>query len=333
MQHTDIERNCKMKTKTRKFNLKNFLIRYALYLLILVLWVFYASKSPHFFTIKNLKTLLTNAAPLLIYASGMTYILILGEIDLSIGSIGAVSAALWILLQTEHNVSLPAAFLIATLLGAFIGLLIGLMVVKLKINAFMTTLGMQFLLRGVCYLMVNGDQILTPEAVHTFAKFKILTLSPLIYISLFIAICMTLLYRYTAFGRKVQACGCNRVAAKMVGINVDNVKILSFVLSGLLAGFAGTLQCTNIGLLAPNGLGEGSEFLAITACVLGGTSLAGGVGSVIPGTLIGVIFYYSIENGLGLLGANVYLYPIVRGIVIYLAMVTDSLKRSIGTSK
>ena len=74
MQHTDNERNCKMKTKTRKFNLKNFLIRYALYLLILVLWVFYASKSPHFFTIKNLKSLLVNAAPLLIYASGISFV-------------------------------------------------------------------------------------------------------------------------------------------------------------------------------------------------------------------------------------------------------------------
>ncbi len=309
--------------------IKNFLIKYALFLLIILLWCVYGANSPYFFTAKNVRSLLMNAAPLLVYATGMTYILVLGEIDLSIGSVGAVAAAVWIISMTEYQVSLPVAFLLAMGTGMICGMITGTLVVKLKINAFMVSLGMQFLLRGICYFLANGEQILTPECVHRFAKFRIFRISPLVYISLLIAVVMALIYRYTSYGRKVQACGCNRKAAQTVGINVGRTKWIAFVLSGTLAGIAGAFQCINVGMLLPNSIGSGSEFLAITACVLGGTSLAGGVGSIVPGTLIGVIFYYSIENGLGLLGANVYLYPIVRGIVIYLAMVTDSLKRSV----
>lgn len=313
--------------------LKNFLVKYALFILIILLWVFYGTQSKHFFTMKNLRSLITNAAPLLIYATGMTYILVLGEIDLSVGSVGALGASVWILSMTSLNLSLPVAFLLSIVVGCVCGLITGLMVVKLRINAFMVSLGMQFALRGVTYLLGNGEQILTPKVVHAFSRLRILTFSPLVYIALLIAVAMMLIYRYSAFGRRVQACGCDSVAAKIIGVNVERTKLIAFILSGTLAGFAGTLQCTNFGILLPGSIGEGSEFLAITACILGGTSLAGGIGNIIPGTLIGVIFYYSIENGLGLLGANVYLYPIVRGIVIYLAMVSDSLKRSIGTKK
>lgn len=315
---------------SKHINIQKFLIKYALFILIILLWGIYGMNSPYFFTAQNIRSLLVNASPLLIYASGMTYILILGEIDLSIGSVGAVSASVWILSMTRYQMPLWAAFLLALCTGTLCGTLTGLMIVKLKINAFMVSLGMQFLLRGVCYYLANGEQILTPDVVHDFVKLRLFHISPLVYISLLIAAAMALLYRYTSYGRKVQACGCNRKAAAMVGINVDRTKLTAFILSGALAGIAGSFQCTNVGMLLPNSIGDGSEFLAITACVLGGTSLAGGVGSIIPGTLIGVIFYYSIENGLGLLGANVYLYPVVRGIVIYLAMVTDSLKRSLG---
>ncbi|MDC7291643.1 ABC transporter permease [Blautia schinkii] len=317
----------------KQFNVKNFLIKYALIILILLLWVVYGVNSPYFFTVKNFKSLIVNAAPLLIYATGMTYILILGEIDLSIGSIGAVSASLWIMSMTEKDMPLAAAFGIAILTGLICGTVNAFLIIKLKINAFMVTLGMQFLLRGVCYLVVHGEQILTPQKVRDFAKLRLFTLSPLFYIGLLVAIIMMLVYKFTSYGRKVQATGCNKEAAKLVGVNVDRTKFIAFVLCGGLAGLAGAFQCINVGMLLPNGLGDGSEFLAITACVLGGTSLLGGVGSIIPGTLLGVVFYYSIENGLGLMGANVYVYPIVRGIVIFLAMVTDSLKRSIGTSR
>lgn len=317
----------------KKLSMKDFLIKYALFILIILLWCFYGYKSPYFFTVKNVRSLLVNAAPLLIYASGMTFILILGEIDLSIGAVGAVSATAWILAMKKMNLPLWAAFILAILIGAVCGAVTGFLVTRLKINAFMVTLGMQFFLRGICYYAAGGAQILTPEPVHEFMRCKPFRISILVYISIFVAVIMTLIYRYTSYGRKIQACGCNKKAAVTVGINVNKTKFIAFVLCGALAGLAGTLQCTNVGMLIPGSIGDGSEFLAITTCVLGGTSLAGGIGSIIPGTLIGVIFYYSIENGLGLLGANVYLYPIVRGIVIYLAMVTDSLKRTIRIRK
>ena len=215
--------------------------------------------------------------------------------------------------------SLQAKYLKPAVFGDEVDIAVSVM----GFNGVVVTLGYE--------MSVSGEQIITPKVVRSFAKIKILTLSPLVAISLAIAIIMMLIYKFTAFGRKMQATGCDRNAARMVGIKVDRVRYIVFVISGALAGIAGALQCVNLGILMPGSICEGSEFLAITACVLGGTSLAGGYGNIIPGTLIGVIFYYSIENGLGLLGANVYLYPVVRGIVIYLAMVTDSLKRAIGT--
>jgi ribose/xylose/arabinose/galactoside ABC-type transport system permease subunit len=105
------------------------------------------------------------------------------------------------------------------------------------------------------------------------------------------------------------------------------------MISAMLAGIAGIMIAVNVGMVHPAYIGSGLEFLAITASVLGGTSLLGGIGTIIPGTLIGVIFLNSIENGLGLLGANVHSFPVVRGVVIYLAMLTDSFKRSLSSKK
>ena len=218
--------------KSKRIDIKYFLIKYALFILIGCLWIFYGTQSEHFFTVKNLRSLLMNASPLLIYATGMTFILILGEIDLSIGSVGAVSAACWILALTQWNCSLPVAFLIALGIGIACGLVTGFLVVKLRINAFMASLGMMFILRGACYLSVGGEQIITPKVVRNFAKVKILTLSPLVAISLVIAIAMMLIYKYTSFGRKMQATGCDRNAARMVGIKVDRIRYIVFIISG-----------------------------------------------------------------------------------------------------
>ena len=240
-----------MKLTAKKFSVKDFLVKYALFLLIFALWIFYGTNSPHFFSLKNLYSLLTNAAPLLIYACGMTYILILGEIDLSVGSVGGVAAAVWMLCLTKLQLPLLVAFGIAIAVGLLCGLLTGLMVVKLRINAFMTSLGMQFALRGICYLSVGGEQMVTPAVVHEFANWRLFNLSPLVYLSLAIAVIMSLLYRCTAYGRKVQAVGCNPTAAKTVGINVGRTKLIAFIISGGLAALAGTLQCTNFGICFP----------------------------------------------------------------------------------
>jgi len=311
--------------------IRKFILDYAVYMLILVVIGVYASLTPLFLSANNIKALLTNSSPLLVAAVGITFVLLIAEIDLSVGSVAGVVGAIWLVLQSRMEVPLLAATLIALTVGAVIGAANGFLVIGLKINSFLATLGMQIFLRGFVYIATQGSQIvLTKEIKSIVSANNLGGISPLVVISILIAAMMMLYFKYSGFGRRVQAVGCNKPAAQLVGISVKKVSFIVFVLCGLFAGIAGMFQVCNVGMVNPSNVGDGLEFLAITAAVLGGTSLLGGTGTFVPGTLVGVIFLMCIENGLGLLGANPYVYPIIRGVVIYLAMFSDSLKRSIG---
>ncbi|NLF26851.1 MAG: ABC transporter permease [Clostridiales bacterium] len=321
---------------SRREKLARFLVRYALYMLILGLVVTYASLTPLFLSAQNIRSLLTNSASLLTAAVGMTFVLLIAEIDLSVGTIGGVCAAIWILMLTRTGMNVFAVTVLAVLLGALIGGVNAALIVGAKINSFLVTMGMQIFLRGFVFIFTNGAQILMTsqvKEVNAALKGAFFGLSPLLVFSVLLAAMMVLVYRYSAFGRRVQAIGCNRKAAEKIGVNVRWTSAACYMLSGAFGGLAGIFSATNVGMVHPANICNGLEFLAITACVLGGTSLKGGFGTIVPGTLVGVVFLNSIENGLGLLGANAYAYPVVRGVVIYLAMLTDSLKRSLSLTK
>lgn len=313
--------------------IKKLALDYAVYVLIIAVVIVYSSLTPLFLSVTNIKALFTNSSALMVAAVGMTFVLLIAEIDLSVGSVAGVAGAVWIMFMARQGlgmgIGVATAAAIAT--GVIIGAFNGFLVVGLKINSFLATLGMQIFLRGFVYIITGGSQVLVPKAAKAVIGTQIFGgISPLVILSVLICVAMMLVYKFTGFGRKVQAVGCNRPAAAKVGIKVDKVRFMVFVLCGLFAAVAGIFQVSNVGMVNPSNVGDGLEFLAITAAVLGGTSLLGGVGTFVPGTLVGVLFLMCIENGLGLLGANPYLYPIVRGVVIYLAMLSDSLKRSIG---
>ena len=310
--------------------LKKRILNSAVYILMAIVIVTYASLTPLFLSASNLKSLFVNSSSLLVAATGITFILLVAEIDLSIGSIAAISGALWVVAISRWEINPVLATLLALLAGLLLGGFNAFLVVVLKINSFLATLGMQIFLRGFVYILTGGAQILVPspvKSVLTAPKFFGLPL--LIILSIFLLLAMAAVYRWTSFGRKLQAVGCNRQAAGKIGIHVDGIRAAAFIICGLLAAIAGICQAANVGIIRPDNLGNGLEFLAITAAVLGGTSLLGGSGSFVPGTLVGVLFLMCIENGLGLLGANPYAYPIVRGAVIFLAMFSDSLKHSL----
>ena len=323
--------NIGLQSYDRNLRIKKFCADYALYAVVIVLLIVYSVLSPNFLTPDNIGGILVNSSPLLIVSVGMTFVLLTGEIDLSVGSIMSVCAMVWMVCITRYNMPILSATIIAFLLGAIIGLVNAVLISVLKINSFLVTLGMQTLLRGATYL-IDQSRILTTEPIKEFVKSSILGIPVLIFISVAICVGMMLIYKFTPFGRKVQAVGCNRSAAPKVGISVTKTTAMTFVLSGLFSAVAGIIQVSNVGQAIPADIGNGMEFVAITAVVLGGTSLFGGVGTLIPGTLIGVYFYQAIENGLGVMGVSPYLYPVVKGLVIYFAMVTDSLKRSMKKS-
>lgn len=301
-------------------------LNYALYVVAILLLGVYAALSPVFLSHANITGLLANSSPLLIVATGMTIVLLVGEIDLSVGSIAGVASMVWLMAATRWGLSMPAATVLALFLGAAMGAANGVLVVGLRINSFLATLGMQILLRGVDYI-ICASRISINDGIRNFTNSSVLGVSPLVIIGVAIVAAMALIYRYISFGRRLQAIGCDRAAAIKVGINARRTVFLSFVLCGVLAGVGGIVQVANVGVANAADTGMGMEFLAITAVVLGGTSLFGGKGSFVPGTLIGVIFLMAIENGLGVLSVDPYLYPIVRGVIIFLAMLMDSLRR------
>lgn len=315
------------------FDAKKFTLNYMMYFFVILLVIVYTIMSPNFLTVSNIKGVFVNASPLLLVATGMAFVLITGEIDLSVGSIASVSAMTWIVLITKININPIIATIIAILVAGLMGVVNALLITKLKINSFLVTLGMQTFLRGVTYL-IDESRITVPENVKDFTNIKVFGFIPsLVAVSVGLIILMAFVYLYTPIGRNIQAVGCNRIAASKIGVNVNQSISSAFVFAALFAGLAGIIQVLNVGRAMPADIGEGIEFLAITACVLGGVSLYGGTGTLIPGVLIGVYFYQIIENGLGVLGASPYLYPIVKGIVIFAAMVTDSLKRMYYNSK
>lgn len=301
---------------------------YALYALIILVFAIYAFLSPVFLSQSNITGMLVNSSPLLIVVTGMTLVLLVGEIDLSVGSIAGMVAMTWLMSVTRLGLSALWATALAVVLGCALGAVNGLLVVGLKINSFLVTLGMQILLRGVTYI-ICASRISITEDMRRFTNANMFWgLSPLVAISVAVVVLMALVYRYSSFGRCVQAIGCDRRAAAKVGVRVDWIVYAAFVICGVLAGLGGIVQVSNVGVANAADTGMGMEFLAITAAVLGGTSLLGGKGSFVPGAIVGVLFLTAIENGLGVLSVDPYLYPIVRGLVIYLAMLMDSLKHT-----
>ena len=203
------------------------------------------------------------------------------------------------------------------------GIINGLLVVKAGINPLIITLGMMISLRGLALLVTRGNQWEVSESIKHFGT---LSLGPVyleVIVGLFILILVQFLLSRHIFGKQVVAIGCHEHSALAVGIPISRVKILVFVLSTFFAGIAGIFMISQTGSVQMH-MGEGMEFTAIAAIVIGGTSLYGGTGSIIPGTMFGAIMLTLIENGLVYVNASPYIYPFVRGLIIFVAMYVDS---------
>lgn len=279
--------------------------------------------SPDFLTITNLFDVTRQISINAVISFGMTLVILLGGIDLSVGSILAVSSLVIALLLREGE---PAAFatLVGVLCGAFMGALNGLLVTKGRVAPFIATLGMMTLLRGVALVLCQG----TPVSGFSSRFFsalgggylaRVIPL-PVVWMLVLFAILWFVLDR-TVFGRHVYATGGNPEAASLSGVNVDRVQILVYTLSGLTAAVAGVILTSRLGSAQPTA-GAGYELDAITAVVLGGTSLAGGRGWIF-GTLLGALLIGVLNNGLNLIGISAFYQQVIKGSVILLAVLLD----------
>jgi len=283
----------------------------------LALILFFTVQSPNFFTGDNAAALASFIAPIAFFALAEVPILILGEIDLSVGEVYVLSP---FIVEHLNNAGIPVPFgiALAMVICAAVGWINGLITVKLHIPSFITTLGMTFALEGVILIGSNGAPA-NPVGEGTLA----LVLGGGTWAEAYWAIAtMTILYimlRRTSFGLHIVAVGGNAQSARESGIKVDFVKIWCFVLCAFIGGLIGILDGYHIGSIDPSTPGLTFMFYGVAAAVIGGTALTGGRGTMI-GAAIGAVVLGILEDGFHVIGVNSFAYDLVLGIAILIAM-------------
>ncbi len=302
---------------------RNFALSYGFYLLLLVLIVLFGAVSNSFLTVSNWTQISIVACFMLTAASGLTLVMITGNIDLSVGSIAYLASAV-VFLSSD----LPVPLIIAAAVGAGVvaGAVSGILISYLRMNSLLTTLGLLIAYRGLSLVLTGGTVRPVAEGIAALGRIKFFEVLPLVFvISAFVMVVLQIVLSRTRFGAYCYAIGNNEVAAVKVGIPVKRVKTATFCISGGCAAASGLLSMMYLGEVTTF-TGRGMEFQAVAAVVIGGTSLFGGRGNVLPGTLAGVLLLIIINNGLGTYGVSPYVYPFVAGGVIFLAIYLDSLK-------
>ena len=295
---------------------------------LLLLIVVVSTLSPNFFTLNNIFNILQQTSVNAIMAVGMTLVILTSGIDLSVGSLlaltGAVAASM-----VGADVNALVAVVGALALGAAIGGVTGVIIAKGKVQAFIATLVMMLLLRGVTRVYTDGSPINTgfSDNADLFSWFGIgrpFGIPTPIWLMMIVFLSAWYVLHHTRLGRYICAHGGNEAATRLSGISVDKIKIIVYALCGLLAALASVIEVARLSSAQPMA-GNGYELDAIAAVVLGGTSLAGGKGRIM-GTLIGALILGFLNNALNLLGISSNYQMIVKAVVILLAVLVDNKK-------
>jgi ribose/xylose/arabinose/galactoside ABC-type transport system permease subunit len=293
--------------------------------ILIVMWGVLGLLSPYFFTVDNLFEITLQTAVIAIIGAGMTFVILSGGIDLSVGSVFACSAVVGGMVFTGTH-SLLLALLATAAAGAVFGLANGLLITVLRIPPFIGTLGMMGVARGFALIFVNGVPIYGLERYKFIGQGKLFDVIPVpTLIVLVVFVIGVLVLRYTRFGRFTYSIGSNAEASRLSGINVRLIQIGIYVICGFLAGLASTIEAGRLAIIQPAG-GNGYELLAIGAVIIGGASTFGGEGNIVA-TLIGAIILATIRNGLNILGVNAFWQYVVNGMVIISAVAADQLRR------
>lgn len=308
---------------------------------LIALFIVFSLVTDRFFTIQNILTIALQTSTLAFMGIGVTYVIITGGIDLSIGSVVALSGVV-AGLTARAGVPISIAFLLALLAGIACGATNGLMVTKLKLPPFIATLGMMQIARGIA-LYVTGARAVAglPEefgilgngalfrTTTTLPNGRVVTQFPGIpypvIIMIIVAIIFNFLLRHTRLGRFTYAVGSNQEAARLSGLNVDKTKIIAYAISGGLAGLTGIVTMSRIVTAQPNA-GVAYELDAIATAVIGGTSLMGGAGTI-SGTMIGAFIIGILRNGLNMQGVSYFIQQVIIGLVIIAAVAVDQLRK------
>jgi ribose transport system permease protein len=305
--------------------LLSFALSYGVYCFLILVVLFFGVTAHTFFSVDNWVQLSIVSCFLLTVAAGLTLVVITGEIDLSVGSVAYLAG---VVLYATSGQPWYWSVILALLAGLLLGFINGVLVAYLRMSSLLTTLGLMIALRGVGFLITDGTVQPVNAAVARLGSIRVFGLIPMIFvIALAVMGVLQVLLGQTKFGVYCYAVGNNAAAASKVGISVRVVKIVVFSISGLTAAIAGILLSMYLGEVTTFA-GRGMEFQATAALVIGGTSLFGGRGDVIPSSAVGVLLLMIISNGLSAWGVSPYIYPFAAGIVIFVAIYLDSLKNT-----
>lgn len=302
---------------------------------LLLLCIFFAVRVPQatghqsFLTVDNLYGVTGQYAYLLLIGMGATLVIIAGGIDLSVGSVLALSGVTASYLMVKSGWPVPLGILAGIGIGALSGGLVGMIVTKMKVPAFIASLGMLLVARGVSLRVAKGVTVDgTPDAFNALASAKPLGIPMPLILVLLVAALIAFILHYTKLGRYVYAIGSNAEAARVSGVPVERVQLAVYAMGGALAGLAGLVESARLSSGNPTG-GNGYELDVVTAVVVGGASLAGGEGRV-SGTLLGALLIAVLRNGSNLLGVDPFDQNIYIGLLIIGAVAFDQKLRKLG---
>lgn len=298
-----------------------------LLMILLLLCVVFTNVTPHFLVERNLLNITRQVSIVLTVAMGMLCVVLSGEIDLSVGSTAALCgiSAAWAMKTTG---SVWLGVIMALALGLLVGLINGTLVVYARIPSFIVTLATMGILRGTCMVWTNGKPISNlPESFSTLGAGYVFSVVPVAtVVSLLLVAVFYVLLQRTRHGTYIKAIGANREAAKLSAIPIDRYKVAVFVAAGLMCAIGGLITTSKL-LSAQPTANDGLEMDVLSGVILGGASLAGGIGTVV-GTLFGSLTIGVINNGLNLLNVSSYYQAIVKGVIIILAVVIKRNKKT-----
>ena len=318
-----------------RVNLRDNIMKYISFSTIVILLIGFSFMHGNFLGQANLRNLLSDSAPLLIMAAGMTSVLLLGSIDLSMGAVCSVANVLTVLIINEVGPDLNSggltivfAVIACLLFGAFAGFLLGTVHVKFKVPSFIASLGFMSMWQSVALLITPAPVSIARDMWDSIDWYRITYFGvvglPLILALVWIA-AIYIFQRKTGVGRAVYAIGGNERAGRLAGLSIDRTKITVFMVSGMCAAMGGLFLAANLRSSAPT-MGDPFTLLIVASVALGGTSLIGGRGGVL-GTVLGVFTVSTIANGMNFIGIGAYWQSIVFGLFI-LAAVAISIDRS-----
>ncbi len=314
-----------------KSNIMSQIRSKAIWLVLLILFVGFAAANDKFLSSNNLFTIARQVSMFGIAAVGMTFVILIGGIDLAAGSVITLVNVVCAYLMVKMNFSMIAAVLASLVLATAIGMLNGTMVAKIGMPAIIATFSTQIIFEGLAYILSGGTPIYGFDT-----RFKIIGqgyVGPVPVPVIIMAVCFgvgAFILNKTYFGRYFYAVGGNEEASRLSGIKVQSIKFLIYALSGLFAGIAGVVMLSRTNSAQPTA-GKGFEFDVITCVVLGGVSVNGGLGSI-SGVIAGTLIIGILTNGMVLMNVSTYMQMVVKGIVLILAVGFDSLQNK-GSAK